>query len=420
MSSGARTRTSRSSSLLKSAGAALVAAGLLLFLVERTDQARAQSGSFRAPSAAGSREVSRRVVQVRSRVPNAQTPPGCNETAVKLIVIQNPTGFVVNGSTETYTITVSNVSSNPPTTLACDADTINIDFFCPNASGQPDLPNTIHVATGFSSPSETSHTFTSIGCPINVTGGILTATARVDYSGIVHTAPLFDDAVSGSKTITVAILAPTPTPTDTPTFTPTFTATQTFTASNTPTDTPTPTPTNTPTSTSTPTITPTVTPTNTPTNTPTPTPTPTITPTVTPTITGSATQTSTPTPTPTNTPTVTPTVTPTATPTPTNTPTNTPPVSPTITNTPTATATQTTTQTPTSTATSTLPSTPTITATFTATSTSTATSTATATPTGTPGGGGGDRPDVPALSPAMLVLLGLALTAAGFLGSRKG
>jgi hypothetical protein len=40
------------------------------------------------------------------------------------------------------------------------------------------------------------------------------------------------------------------------------------------------------------------------------------------------------------------------------------------------------------------------------------------TPTGTPGGGGGDH-DVPALSPGMLVLLGLALTAAGFLGSRK-
>jgi hypothetical protein len=62
--------------------------------------------------------------------------------------------------------------------------------------------------------------------------------------------------------------------------------------------------------------------------------------------------------------------------------------------------------------TSTLPSTPTFTSTFTATSTQTAT------PTGTPGGNGGGR-DVPALSPGMLVLLGLALTAAGFLGSRK-
>ena len=67
--------------------------------------------------------------------------------------------------------------------------------------------------------------------------------------------------------------------------------------------------------------------------------------------------------------------------------------------------------------TATPPSTPTVTSTITATST--ATSTLTATPTGTPGGGGGDRPDVPALSPAMLVLLGLALTAAGFFGSRK-
>ena len=234
-----------------------------------------------------------------------------------MIVVQSPTGFVVNGSTETYTITMSNLSSNPPTTLACDADTISITFFCPNALGTPDLPNPITVASGFSSPSETTHTFPSIGCPINVNAGVLTATAKVDHSGIVHTAPLFDDSVSGSKTITVAILAPTATPTSTPTstFTPTSTASQT----------------------------PTVTPTSTPTNTPT------VTPTTTPTGTQAAT--------------VTPTVTPTG----------------------------------------------------------TSTGTPTATPTVTAPGGGGNFPpkDVPALSPLMLVLLGLALTGAGLLSSRQ-
>ena len=212
----------RPSSILKSAGLAAIGLGLLLMVMERSNPARAQSGQFRAVASAGQQEVFRRVVQVRSRFPNSQSPAGCNETALKLLVNQNPTGFVLNGSTETYTLTMSNTSSNPPTTTACDADTINITFYCPQADGTPDLLSPITVASGFKSPSEATHTFAAIGCPINVNVGILTATARVDFSGIVHTSPLFDDAVSGSKTITVALLLA---PTDTPT--PTGTSTQT-------------------------------------------------------------------------------------------------------------------------------------------------------------------------------------------------
>jgi hypothetical protein len=314
MSRTSRERNSGISSVLKTAGLAAIALGLLLMFVERSNQARAQSGSFRAASATGPQDGSRRVIQVRSRVPNSQSPGGCNETALKLIVNQNPTGFVVNGSTETYTLTMSNVSSNSPTTLGCDADTINITFYCPKADGTPDLANPITVASGFSAPSETTHTFASIGCTINVNTGVLTATGRAEFSGIVHTAPLFDDLVSGIKTISVAIIPPTPTVT--PTVTPTSTPSQT------------------------PTITPTVTPTSTPTQTPT----------ITPTSTNTSTPTTTPTLTPTSTPTQTPTITPTVT---------------------------------------------------------------------APGGGGGSTKDVPALSPLMLVLLGLALTGAGLLSSRQ-
>jgi hypothetical protein len=315
MSRTSREPNSGISSVLKTAGLAAIALGLLLVFVERSNQARAQSGSFRAVAPAGPEDGSRRIVRVRSRVPNSQSPGGCNETALKLIVNQNPTGFVANGSTETYTLTMSNVSSNSPTTLACDADTINITFYCPKADGTPDLANPITVASGFSAPSETTHTFASIGCTINVNTGVLTATSRGEFSGIVHTAPLFDDLVSGIKTISVAIIPPTPTVT--PTVTPTSTPSQT------------------------PTITPTVTPTSTPTQTPT----------ITPTSTNTSTPTTTPTLTPTSTPTQTPTITPTVT---------------------------------------------------------------------APGGGGGSTKDVPALSPLMLVLLGLALTGAGLLSSRQG
>src|ERR1035437_8073383 len=141
---GRLSRTSREpnsgiSSVLKTAGLAAIALGLLLVFVERSNQARAQSGSFQAVSATGSQDVSRRIVQVRSRFPNSQTPAGCDENALRLIVNQDPTGSVANGSIETYTLTVSNVSSNPPTTLACNADTINITFYCPKADGTPDL-----------------------------------------------------------------------------------------------------------------------------------------------------------------------------------------------------------------------------------------------------------------------------------------
>jgi hypothetical protein len=311
MSRTSREPNSGISSILRTAGLTAIALGLLLVFVERSNQARAQSGSFRAVAPAGPEDGSRRIVRVRSRVPNSQSPAGCDENALRLIVNQDPTGSVANGSIETYTLTVSNVSSNSPTTLACNADTINVTFYCPKADGTPDLANPKRVWSGLLAPSETTQTLASIGCTINVNNGVLAATAQGNLSGTVHTAPNNDDSVSGSKTISVALIPPTPT----------------------------------------------------------------VTPTITPTSTDTSTPTTTPTVTPTRTPSQTPTVTPTATPTPTGTPIQTP--------------TQTSTSTP----------------------TPTQTSTSTPMPTSTN--------DVPALSPLMLVLLGLALTGAGLLSSRQ-
>jgi len=227
---------------------------------------------------------------------------------------------------------------------------------------------------------------------------------------------------SGSETIQICMMIPTPTMTftntptstftitstntptytSTPTYTPTYTAspTSTSTYTNTLTDTPTWTPTTTPTFTATPTNTatysntPTWTATGTPTNTPTwsptntsttsPTWTPTNTPTWTPTFTVTNTNTFTITPTcsPTYTPTWTPTYTPTASPTITPTYTMTPTWTPTGTRTPTFTNTNTPTRTPTWTSTST--NSPTFTFTPTITSTPTNTLTNTPVPTNTP------------------------------------
>jgi hypothetical protein len=239
----------------------------------------------------------------------------------------------------------------------------------------------------------------TVGAGSNVTGRTIAGTGP---TGAVTMAGAGGNTIGGCASLPAP---PTNTPTITPTDTPTSTPTQT------PTITPTNTPTDTPTNTPTPTLTPTNTPTQTPTNTPTQTPTntPTLSPTNTP-------------QTPTNTPTLSPTNTPTQTPTntgtlpPTNTPTQTP------TNTPTLTPTNTPTQTPTNTPTLSPTNTPTITPTNTPTLSPTnppTTVTPTAIATNTPTPAPGVPPTIPALSPAMLGLLALALAAAALLLLRR-
>lgn len=295
-----------------------------------------------------------------------QDPPGCNENAVGINIVRDPTDPTIpNGSIVNYAVTVENIPATGGS--ACNATNMNVSFTCPGPDGNPTGAMTV-LDTNLTLAAGATKTYSPVACFVNLNPGVTSATGRGDFSATVHLAPV-DDNAGGFKTITVVVLGATATPTATPTLglSDTPTPTETETPSPTPTDTPTDTPSPSPTST----------PTDTPTNTPSPTPS--------------------------DTPSLTPTDTPSATPTGTLTPTLTPSQ----------------TASPTPTATSSTPS-PTATATSTPTATGTATPTRTIT-SGGPGGPGGPQPSapIPTLSTGMLVLLGSALAGVALLLLRK-
>ncbi|MCA1582214.1 MAG: hypothetical protein LC796_12665 [Acidobacteria bacterium] len=357
--------------------------------------------------------------------PGHQSPAFCNQNRLGFNITRNPSDPVIaNGTVVTYSIVAVNLTDTssvpPPVPLACDATNLSLVFTCPGPDGNPTGVSTV-LATTDTIPSDTTKSYPPVMCTVAVNPGVTFAKASAVFSAVIHTNPAEDDA-SGTKTVTVLIIQPTPTDTPTATATPTLT--------NTPTATPVP-----PTATQTPTPTVTATPTATPSFTSTPTPTATPTQTATPlaTFTPTATATSTASPTFTATPTVTPTATPTTTSpaTPTATATATPTVTTTATPTAAATATVTPTGVPGSpTPTPTLTVTPSVTPTGIAAS-PTATPTATSVPPGvtgsptvtpTPFGGpvpGGPSQPIPTLSAEMLALLGVVIAALGMLALRR-
>lgn len=236
----------------------------------------------------------------------AISPAGCtaNRMSIDIIVGSNS---VPNNSVVTYEVDFQNNPANSAD--ACDVNKATLTFCCPGADGNPvpgpsgcvhipvsdtmacnvnDGPPNCTACTGpfaFSAtaPGNPQTKVTGLQCLVNVTPGVLSATARA----MVDSGYLLCQAAGGvvqpalPKDLVVQVLPPTFTPTNTPTNTPTatntFTQTPTATPTSTQTFTFTPTltasPTNTPTATNTFTQTPTFTPTLTPTNTATPSPT---------------------------------------------------------------------------------------------------------------------------------------------------
>ena len=206
--------------------------------------------------------------------PLHQSPPTCSQNALTAQITRLPNNPTIqDGTVVSYTINMDNGVAP----VACDATNVNVFFTCPGPDGNPTGPTTV-VATNDTILSGTQKTYLPILCTVHVNPGVPDATARVDFTAVIHSNPS-DDIAGGFKTITVVVIQPTPTPTDTPTQTATFTSTPTRTS----TPTSTPTGTGTATQTPTPTITPTATVTPTPTLTQTAAPsTATATPTVTP------------------------------------------------------------------------------------------------------------------------------------------
>src|SRR5262249_20988975 len=65
-----------------------------------------------------------------------QSPMNCNGNGLVINIQRSPASVVVGG-TVSYDILVGNL--NAGTLISCDTSDVDIVFFCPDATGQPDL-----------------------------------------------------------------------------------------------------------------------------------------------------------------------------------------------------------------------------------------------------------------------------------------
>jgi hypothetical protein len=146
-----------------------------------------------------------------------QSPAGCNTNGVS-IDIQKSATSVSNGDTVTYTVTLDNGASP-----SCDAANIAIQGFCPDASGNPtSLAVTFPTIGSLPAPSAT-RTVGTFNCVINLGGGVTTAIAREQLTGVLHDNPNHDDVLSILKDVSVLVEStPTPPPPKPPNTIPTL------------------------------------------------------------------------------------------------------------------------------------------------------------------------------------------------------
>jgi hypothetical protein len=113
-----------------------------------------------------------------SRVAAHQSPGNCNGNGVGLSARGNE--YAVDpGGTVTYQIAVSNLDDTSIGLVACDADDIDLVFYCPGADGKPDFTNPTVITTNLSLPFGTSPTpIGAPSCVMNVSPGVVTATTR--------------------------------------------------------------------------------------------------------------------------------------------------------------------------------------------------------------------------------------------------
>jgi len=144
----------------------------------------------------------------------SQSPPGCNTSGVGLDIQKSATS-ITNGQTVIYTVKYDN-SAAP----SCDAASVVIKGFCPDATGQPNILN-VTYPTIPNLPAPTAQvTLPTFSCVVNVSGGLTTATARATLTGLLHDNPNVDDLVSVSKDLSVIVenTPPPPPPPQIPTL----------------------------------------------------------------------------------------------------------------------------------------------------------------------------------------------------------
>src|SRR5947199_247728 len=105
------------------------------------------------------------------------SPDGCNGNGVQLSISRTP-GAGVNGQVISYKFSIANLDD--PTTVACNATGVTVNFYCPGPDGTPNFSNPINLATGLDLPAGTlAMALPAQTCTLNVNPGVPVATARV-------------------------------------------------------------------------------------------------------------------------------------------------------------------------------------------------------------------------------------------------
>src|SRR5205809_6879179 len=148
-------------------------------------------------------------------------PPGCNGNGVQLSISRTP-GAGVNGQAINYKFSIANL--NDPTTVACDATGVTVNFYCPGPDGTPNFSNPINLATGLDLPARTlAMAHSAQTCTLNVNPGVTVAAASVVAGqqtgnpnhacstsdpcpqGALHDSAT-NDAFQSNKTVSVGVL----------------------------------------------------------------------------------------------------------------------------------------------------------------------------------------------------------------------
>lgn len=144
-----------------------------------------------------------------------QSPAGCNSNRLTLSIIRDKL-TIKQGDLLTYSVTLSNTDA-PGGIIACDIDGATINVTLPALDGTP-TGQVVTLASNASYPAGTP--FDIIGTvpwTVNVTNGVLDATAKVEITGTLHDAPT-DHSAQISKTIGTTVvydIVPPTTPPDT-------------------------------------------------------------------------------------------------------------------------------------------------------------------------------------------------------------
>jgi len=130
-----------------------------------------------------------------------ESPDGCTSNGV-FVGIQANVSTILNHQTVTYTVTIGN-GTFPPN---CDAGNINIQSFCPDATGNPNIPDQLFSVTSLAAdtPSFEVGTFQ---CTIGVNTNVTTAVAGVMASGVIHDDPSSDNPFIISQNTPVTVVA---------------------------------------------------------------------------------------------------------------------------------------------------------------------------------------------------------------------